>query len=94
MVIVGLNELSDPSQIQNEAVCISHSVNTLEKSMNSTILSPAIVEQTGFFIFGWETSLEGKLWIQTSCILLKKFCLWRRGWVNTYIHNLFMTERE
>ena len=38
-------------QFLDEAVCISHSDNTLEKCMNPTILSSCgyRVEQTGFF---------------------------------------------
>ena len=55
-------------QILNEAVCVSHFSNTLGKSMNPTIFSPAmckIVGQTGFFILGMDTSLrERKLWTQ------------------------------
>ena len=52
-----------------EAVCISHGTNTLKKSMNLTILLPAmgkIVGQTGLFSLGRGIGLgEGKLWIQT-----------------------------
>ena len=50
-------------QILDTAVCISHSVNTLGKSMNPTILPPAIgkiVGQTGFFNLGMATSLGEK----------------------------------
>ena len=52
-------------QILEETVCISHSTNTLGKSMNQTILPPAmdkIVDHTGFFSLGMAPSLEeGKL---------------------------------
>ena len=46
-------------------VCIPHSVNTLGKGINLTVLPPTmgkIVRQNGFFCFGMATSLrEGKL---------------------------------
>ena len=52
-------------QIQDETDCISYSTNTLGKSINPIILSPAIgkiVGQTRFFSLGEATSLgEGKL---------------------------------
>ena len=44
-------------QILDEAVCISHNVNTLAKSMNTTILTPAmgkIVGQTGSLALVWQ----------------------------------------
>ena len=57
-------------QILDDAVCISHSANTLGKGMNPTILPQAvgnIVDQTWFFNLGMTTRLEkGKLWIQTG----------------------------
>ena len=62
-------------QIPDEAVSISHTVNTLEKGMHPTILSPAILHlgidkiigQIGLFKFGMSTGIgEGKLWIQTN----------------------------
>ena len=52
-------------QILDKAIGISHSINTLEKGMNPTILSSSmgkIVKQTGLFSLGMRTSLgEGKL---------------------------------
>ena len=52
-------------QILDEAICISHSANTLGKGVNSTIL-PLAIDQTEFFNLGMTTSQrEGKLCIQT-----------------------------
>ena len=62
-------DLATRVQILDEAVCISHSANILEKGMNPTILPPSmgnIVGQTGLFSLGMATGLgEGKHWIQT-----------------------------
>ena len=56
-------------QIQNEAIFISHSANTLAKVMNPTILpltKGKLVRQTGFISLFIGTGLgEGKLLIQT-----------------------------
>ena len=66
MITITGNGSSNPSSYLDEAVCISHSANnTLGKSMNPTILPPAmgrIVRQTELFSFDIATSLgEGKL---------------------------------
>ncbi len=59
-------------QILNEADCISHSTNTLEKGMNPIILPSAIVGHTGFLSLGEATSLgEGNPWIETCQSPLK-----------------------
>ena len=47
-------------QTLDEAICISHSTNTLWKSMNQAILLPAmgeIVGKTGLFSLGMATDL-------------------------------------
>ena len=55
-------------QVLNEAVC----VNAIKQSIHPITLSK-VVWQIGFFYFGKTTSLtEGKLWIQTSSIPLKR----------------------
>ena len=58
-------DLATQVRIQDEAVCISHSVNTFEKAVNPTILPPAmskIVGQIGLFSLGMVTGAgEGKL---------------------------------
>ena len=66
--------MDSATQVQtlDKAVCISHSANTLRKSINPTILllpvMSKIVGQSVLFNFGMATSLrEGKVWIQTSC---------------------------
>ena len=63
-------DLTTRVQILDKAVCISHSVNTLGKGMNTTIIPPArgkIVGKTGLSNLGIATNLrEGELWIQTS----------------------------
>ena len=66
--IILFEEIDATTQIQilKEAVCISHSVNALEKGMNPTILPRAgwVVWQIGLFKLGWVTDLkEGKFWI-------------------------------
>ena len=54
--------------VQIKAICISHSTNTLEKDMHTTIFPPAIAGQAKLFNLGMATSLEeGKFWIQTCC---------------------------
>ena len=66
-------------------------IHYLSKAMNPFLLPwsiDKIIGQTELFRLG----LEGELWIQTSCTLLKNwpciiFCLWQRGWVNTYYHH-------
>ena len=57
--------LTNQVQILDKAVCISHHSNTFGKSLNLTILLPAIgkiIEQAGFLSLDMSTSLgEGKL---------------------------------
>ena len=63
MVTIEENGHGNPSS--NESVCISHSPNTLGKSMNPTIPAPTmgeIVGQTGLFNLCMTAKLEeGKL---------------------------------
>ena len=74
-------------QTLNEAVCISHSTNTLWKIMNPTFLPPAmgkIVGQTGILSLGLKEN-----WIHTSKNPHKKIDLvsypgHMEGLVNTY----------
>ena len=82
------------AQIPDGAICFSLRASVLGKGTNPFVLSLAIskiIRQTGFFNLNKITiRSEGKLWIQTSCTLLKNWpcvasCLWRRGWVNTYL---------
>ena len=92
MIIGNLRALNMETQIQifYKAVCISHCVNTLGKSMHPTINQP----QLGANGADWALSLcygnHGKLWIQTSYTLLKNWpcfisCCWKKGWTNTQI---------
>ena len=63
VTLVGNNTVTRV-QIQEEFVCISHTVNIVGKSMNPTILPPAIekiVEQTVPFNLGMANGQEGKL---------------------------------
>ena len=52
----------------DKAVCISHSHNTLGKSMNPTILLPAMSKQQGrlgsLTLERWTGIGERKLWVQ------------------------------
>ena len=49
-------------QILNEAACLLSSINTLGKSMNPAILTPARVDQTRLFNLDIMTNLgEGKV---------------------------------
>ena len=68
---IPLLEMDSVNRVQNldKTVYISHSANTLGKSMNQIILPPAMVKIVGhsrLFNFDMATDLgNGKLWIQT-----------------------------
>ena len=73
-------------------LCISLHGNALGKSINPSVLPldmNKVIKLTWFSSFSKATNLkEGKLWIQTSCTLLKNWpcvtsCLLQRGWVCT-----------
>ena len=70
MVIFIGNEISNTSS--NPSWSSLHFTNAFEKGMNPFILPTAMDKQDRLIFFSWlNKSIEGKLWIQTSFILLK-----------------------